>query len=75
MRNSTWKQGPHENIDFRDSYFSETHCILIKQANHKRKEKVPSLFFHCNIKMVKIFNKMWFSMKLLSVFGEDAFKL
>ena len=45
MRNSTWKQGPHENIDFRDSYFSETHCILIKQANHKRKEKVPSLFF------------------------------
>ena len=52
MRNSTWKQGPHENIDFRDSYFSETHCILIKQANHKRKEKVPSLFFQEHFSIV-----------------------
>ena len=30
MRNSTWKQGPRENIDFRDSYFNESHCIRIK---------------------------------------------
>ena len=30
MRNSTLKQGPHENIDFRDSYFNESHCIPIK---------------------------------------------
>ena len=78
MRNSTWKQVLQENIDFRDSYFSESHCIPIK-LTIKEKISTKSFFFnsfcHCNIEMARIFNKMWFSKQLLSAFGEDAFKL
>ena len=78
MRNSTWNQGPHVNIDFRDSYFSESHCIPIK-LTIKEKNKYQVFFSrtlcHCSIEMAKILNKIWFSIKLLSIFGEDAFKL
>ena len=36
MRNSTWKQVLQVNIDFRDSYFSESHCKPIKLTKRKK---------------------------------------
>ena len=42
MRNSTWKQVLQENIDFRDSYFTESHCIPIKLTI---KEKISTKSF------------------------------